>query len=225
MIPVLTIRPAQGSEITRRAGAARGLEITAFPLSQVLPLPWTGPDPAEVDGLLIGSANAFAHGGPGLARFQGKPVYAVGPTTAKAAADAGFAVQLAGTGGLQRLLDQATARPARLLRLAGQRHVPITLPDGITLTTVEVYAMGDLAMPQAMVDLLHQRAVVLLHSAGAAEHFRRECMTHRLDLSRIQLAALGPRIAEAAGEGWEGVRWPDNPVDGALLDLAADMCH
>lgn len=225
MIPVLTIRPTLRAQNTLAAGAARGLEIASFPLSQVIPLEWTAPDPAGVDALLVGSANAFRHGGPQLARFQGKPVYAVGPATATAATKRGFRVRLAGDGGLQAVIDQVTHRPVRLLRLAGQRHVPINAPDGITLSTVEVYRLEDLPMSDAMADLLRAGALVLLHSAGSAEQFRSQCQARSLDLSAIRLAALGPRIAEAAGEGWGAVRWPDQPANGALLDLAADMCQ
>lgn len=210
---------------TVKGGAARGLAITAFPLSQVVPLDWHGPDPAEIDALLVGSANAFRHGGPGLARYQDKPVYAVGSATARAAVNRGFLVRLAGDGGLQAVLDLVTHRPVRLLRLAGQRHVPIIAPDGITLSAVDVYTVEDLPMPDAMAEILADGALVLLHSAGSAEHFRCQCLERGLDLSSIRLAALGPRIAEAAGEGWGAVRWSDQPASGALLDLAQQMCH
>ena len=225
MIPILTIRPQPGASHSVAAGKARGLEIIAYPLSLVQQIDWTGPDPAEVDALLVGSANAFRHGGPQLARYRDKPAYVVGPATAKAATSRGFRVQMAGEGGLQVLLDSVTHRPVRLLRLAGQRHVDITAPEGVALTTVEIYAMQDLPMPAAMAEQLRTGATVLLHSAGAAEHFRAQCLVHGLDLSRIRLAALGPRIADAAGDGWGQVRWPDAPDSGALLDLAADMCH
>jgi uroporphyrinogen-III synthase len=186
---------------------------------------WKGPAADTVDALLVGSANAFRHGGSQLARYRDKPAYVVGPATAKEAASMGFRVQMAGEGGLQVLLDKVPHRPVRLLRLAGERHVEIAAPEGVDITTVQIYALHDLPMPDAMAVQLAAGATVLLHSAGAAEHFRGQCLARGLDLSRIRLAALGPRIAEAAGEGWGQVGWPDAPDSGALLDLAADMCH
>ncbi len=225
MIPVLTIRPQPGASRTVKAGADLGLDITAFPLSEVHALEWQAPEPHDVDALLVASANVFAHGGPQLELYRDKPAYAVGPVTARAAQRAGFTVQLAGSEGLQHLLDQITHRPARLLRLAGQRHLPIDPSTDVTIITAEVYGLRDLPMPAAMADLLRQGSLVLLHSAGAAEHFRGECERLWLDLSRIRLAAFGPRIAEAAGAGWGEVRWADQPANGALLDLAAQMCQ
>ncbi len=106
-----------------------------------------------------------------------------------------------------------------------ERHVEIAVPEGVALTTITIYAMHDLPMPETMARQLAEGALVLLHSAGAAEHFRAQCIAHGLDLTRILLAALGPRIAEAAGAGWGDLRWPEKPSSGALLDLAADMCQ
>ena len=225
MIPVISIRPRLGGELTVAEGRKRGLVMHGFPLSQPAAVDWRGPDAEEIDGLLVGSARAFTHGGSGLAHYRGKPVYAVGPTTAKLAAEAGFAVEQAGSGGLQEVLDRIARRPLTLLRLAGTRQVTLEPPTGITIITCEVYTMEDLPMPAPLVDLLRAEAIVLIHSAGAAEHFRSQCLAHGIDLSRIRLAALGPRIAAAAGEGWGEVRYPATPADGALLALAADMCH
>lgn len=225
MIPVITIRPALRSARTVKEGAAAGLAIQVFPLSEAHPVDWSGPDPRGIDGLLVGSANAFRHGGKELARYAGKPVFAVGPATARAAQRAGFLVRLAGDGGLQAVLGLIRERPARLLRLAGARHVPIDPPHDIVVTTCEVYAVETLPMPDSMAAVLRDGAVILLHSAGSAEHLRAECERLGLDLSRLRLAALGPRIAAAAGPGWGVVRWAEQPADGALLALAADMCH
>jgi uroporphyrinogen-III synthase len=41
----------------------------------------------------------------------------------------------------------------------------------------------------------------------------------------IGLAALAPRIADAAGDGWRDVRSAAQPSEAALLALARDMCH
>ncbi|TIX50611.1 uroporphyrinogen-III synthase [Alteraurantiacibacter aquimixticola] len=223
---VITIRPEPASSETVANGAAQGLAISAFPLSSIEPRAWQGPDPAEVDGLLAGSMNAFRHGGEELARYHGKPVLAVGPTTAKAAREAGFEVELVGEGGLQKLLDQMDERPLRLLRLAGERHVDLAPPDGVTVEMCITYAACDCEMPPKLVETLQAGdALVLLHSAGAATHFRNECERLGIEKGGIALAALGPRIADAAGSGWGKLRSAQRPAAGALLALAKEMCQ
>jgi uroporphyrinogen-III synthase len=66
--------------------------------------------------------------------------------------------------------------------------------------------------------------LVLLHSAATARHFASEC--DRLGLARgtIALAALGPRIAAAAGEGWRAVHTAPRPDEAALLEMARELC-
>ena len=78
--------------------------------------------------------------------------------------------------------------------------------------------------PEA-VTAIGQGATVLLHSGEAASHFAAEC--DRLGIARgiVRLAALAPRIAEAAGEGWRALAIAPQTRDRALLELARDMCH
>jgi len=225
LTPIVSIRPGEGGLRTVQHGARRGLQVHSFPLSHAVPCAWSGPDPATVDALLVGSGRAIVLGGPGLAAYREKPVYAVGTATARLAAEAGFVVEHAGTGGLQQMLDAIERRPLTLLRLAGRRKIALVPPADITMVTCEVYDIANLPMPEPMAELLGEGALVLLHSAGSAEHLRAESERLGLDLSRVRLAALGPRIAEAAGSGWDEVRWAEQPADGALLALAADMCH
>jgi uroporphyrinogen-III synthase len=84
-------------------------------------------------------------------------------------------------------------------------------------------------MPEALARLLTTRAlagaVVLLHSAEAARHFAQECDRLQLPRTRLRLAALGPRIAAAAGDGWMGVACADTPEDAALLAVAGQLCQ
>jgi uroporphyrinogen-III synthase len=222
---IVTIRPEPGASATVQAGLERGIELEPFPLSRIDALQWEGPDPANIDALLVGSSNAIRHGGDGLQAYLDKPLLAVGAATATAARDKGFKVDKVGEGGLQQLVDGLESRPLRLLRLAGERYVPLDLPAGITVETRILYRAGNLPMPAALASLLAEGAVVLLHSAGSAEHFRAECERLGVKLSRVRLAALGPRIAVAAGEGWGEVRSASKPQDGMLLALAAQMCH
>jgi uroporphyrinogen-III synthase len=118
----------------------------------------------------------------------------------------------------------AIPAPCHLLRIAGEEHVPLTPPDGVTFAEVIAYRSVPLPLdPQA--ELLASRdALVLLHSAATARHFAAEC--DRLGLARagITLAALGPRIADAAGAGWGAVYTADRPDEAALLQLAFDLC-
>ncbi len=219
---LLALRPEPGLAATLERAGAMGLAITGHALSEIRAVAWDCPDPAGIDGLLIGSANAILHGGPHLARLREKPVYAVGEATAAAARAAGFAIAMTGSGGLQGVLD-AIAAPCHLLRIAGEEHVPLTPPTGVTFAEVIAYRSVALPLDPAAALLGSGKALVLLHSAATARHFAAEC--DRLGLARaaIALAALGPRIA-AAGEGWGAVHTAATPDEGALLQLAFDLC-
>lgn len=221
---LLALRPEPGLAATLEKARAAGLAITGLALSEIRALDWDCPVPATYDGLLIGSANAILHGGAHLARLRDKPVYAVGEATAAAARAAGFAVAMTGSGGLQGVLD-AIAAPCHLLRIAGEEHVPLTPPAGVSFDQVIAYRSVTLPLDPAAALLASGEALVLLHSAATAAHFAAEC--DRLGLARgaISLAALGPRIAAAAGEGWRAVHTAPRPHEAALLAMAQDVCH
>ena len=221
---ILAIRPEPGCSATVAAGRAFGLTIEACPLSQVRPLEWSLPA-GEFDGLLLGSANALRHGGSLVDKLVDKPVYAVGETTAVAARERGFAVARIGSGGLQQLLDELSGDTLRLLRIAGSEQVPLSPPAGITIESVTAYEAVALPLPAEVAERLAGGALVLLHSGAAAAHFAAECDRLAVRRGAIRLAALAPRIAEAAGAGWARVRSAAQPSDPALLALAADMCH
>lgn len=220
----LALRPEPGLSATLEKARALGLAITGLALSEIRPVAWDCPDPAGFDGLLIGSANAFLHGGPNLARLKDKPAYVVGTATADAARAAGFSVAMTGSGGLQGVLDAIPA-PCQLLRIAGEEHIPLTAPAGVTFTEVITYRSIALPLDPVAPLLGEGGALVLLHSAATARHFAGEC--DRLGLARhaIALAALGPRIAAAAGEGWAAVHTALNPDETALLALARELCQ
>lgn len=222
---VVAIRPEPGLSATIEAGRTAGLDIAGWPLFELRARDWVAPDPSAVEGLLIGSASAIRLGGAALARFKDKPVHAVGEATAEAAREAGFTVATVGEGGLQNLLGKLAIRSLHLLRIAGAEHVPLVVPEGITLETRIAYENTPLPMPERMAVTLGEGALVLLHSAAAGRHFAAECNRLALSRERIALAALGPRIAAAAGEGWKEVRSTAPPREAALLALAKDMCH
>lgn len=222
---VIAIRPEPGLSQTVRKGRAAGLDIAGFPLFEVRPVRWEPPAAQSVDGLLIGSANAMFMAADGLQAFAHLPVYAVGARTAAAAREAGLTVAVTGAGGLQQVLDGLAGGHLRLLRLAGAEHVPLVPPVGVELVERVVYEAVPLQMPPELLSLLGEAAVVLLHSAAAARHFASECDRLGVMRSGIALAALGPRIAAAAGDGWAQRRWCDEPQEAAILALAGDMCH
>lgn len=225
MTRVVAIRPEPGLSATVARARDAGLDASGWPMFEVRSLPWDPPAPEGIDGLLLGSANALRDAAPALAAFAGKPAYAVGSATADAARRAGFTVRAEGTGGLQELLGTLAGQPLTLLRLAGAKHIPLVPPLGIVLVTRIAYESAPLPMPPEMADTLGKGALVLLHSAEAARHFTSECDRLGLDKDRIAIAALGPRIADAAGEGWREVRTAETPREAAILALARDMCH
>lgn len=218
MTPAIVIRPEPGCAATVAAARALGLDAHGFPLFEIAPRDWSPPPAGEADALLIGSGNALRLGGARLETLRDLPVYAVGASTAAAARDAGFIVAATGSGGLQNLLD-TIPHGTRLLRLAGEQRVPLTPPPGVTITERVVYASEARAMPQELADLLRKGGVVLLHSGEAARHFAAECDRLSLPRSGITLAALAPRIAEAAGQGWASLATAKSATDAALLAL------
>lgn len=220
----LALRPEPGLSATLEKARALGLAITGLALSEIRPVAWGCPDPAGFDGLLIGSANAFLHGGPNLALLDDKPAYVVGAATADAARAAGFSVAMTGSGGLQGVLDAIPA-PCHLLRIAGEEHILLTAPAGVQFTEVIAYRSLALPLDPAAPLLTEGGALVLLHSAATARHFARECDRMGLPRDAIALAALGPRIAAAAGKGWADVCTASQPDETALLALARELCQ
>jgi uroporphyrinogen-III synthase len=223
MSRILAIRPEPGLTATRALGREMGLTITGAPLFEIRAVAWDCPDPAAIDALLIGSANAIIHGGEGLARLIDKPIHAVGESTAAAARAAGFGLAAIGSGGLQGVLD-AIAPPSRLLRIAGAEHVPLTAREGIGIETVIAYESVAIALPEPLIAALTDAPLVLLHSAAAAAHFASECERLALDRGDIALAALGPRIAAAVGAGWRAIHIAPRPRDRDLLEMVCNLC-
>ena len=223
-LPILAIRPEPGCSATVAAGAAQGLAITACPLADIRPVPWSVPA-GEFDGLLLGSGNALRHGGALVDKLVGKPVYAVAEATADAARQRGFQVGAVGHGGLQALLDSLAGQTLRLLRLAGRERVPLAPPPGIAIETAIAYESLPRPLPEETAERLSAGALVLLHSAAAAGHFAGECDRLAVPRGAVRLAALSARIGAAAGPGWAALRSAGEPNDAALLALARELCH
>ena len=222
--PLIVLRPEPGCGETVAAARRLGMEPVAAPLFTIESIAWHAPDPAEFDGLLAGSANAFRHGGEPLRKLRPLPVHAVGERTAEAARAAGFVVATVGAGGLQSLID-ALVPPLRLLRLSGEARVALAAPPGIELAERVIYRAVALSLSAEAARHLAGGAVALLHSGEAARGFAAECGRLGIARRRVAIAALAPRIADAAGAGWEEVRIAGEATDGALLALVKDMCQ
>ena len=223
-LPILAIRPEPGCSATVAAGKAMGLTIEACPLFEIRPVAWSVPS-GTFDGLLLGSANALRCGGPQVDSLVDKPVYAVGNATAEAARRRGFTVARVGNGDLQGLVDSLAGERLRLLRLAGRERAEVSAPEGVSIETTTVYESIGLPLPPGVIERVQNGALVLLHSAAAARHFAAECQRLAVHRGDIRLAALSPRIAEAAGSGWAALRSAAEPNDAALLALARQMWH
>lgn len=222
---VIAIRPEPGLSATVEAGRQLGLDMLGSPLFAIEPVDWVVPDVSQYDGILIGSANAMRHGGAGLHQLQTLPAHVVGEKTAFAARQSGFDVVTTGQGGLQAVLDSIAAPNQRLLRLAGESHVPLETPLSCVIDTLVLYRAQSLPMPMELQNELVGGAVVLLHSGDAARHFSRECRRLSVDPTKVCVAALAPRIAREAGPGWKCVEIAPAVTETALLALARDMCQ
>ena len=213
---VLVLRPEPGASATVARARERGLDAVAVPLFEVEPVAWDAPDAAPFDGLLLTSANAVRHGGPGLQRFRELPAYAVGAATADAAREAGFEIAAIGDTGVDALLAAIPA-DLRLLHLCGEdRRAPAN--PGQQITSVPVYRATDNPDP----DLSRaEGTVVLVHSPRAG----RRLAELVADRGAIAVAAISAAAAEAVGDGWERVEVAQQPSDDALLALAARLCN
>ena len=225
MKPVLIIRPEPGASATLALARAAGMEAIAQPLFAVRACNWDAPDPATIDGLLLGSANAIRFAGPQLSLYRGMLAHAVGKATGDAATAQGLVPGVVGEGGLQGVIDALPPVEVRLLRLAGAAHVPLRLPPHVTLETHVAYAAEPLPLPEKIAARLGDGGLVMLHSAQAARHFAAECDRLGVPRCAVHVVTLGPRIAAAAGDGWAATGIAEVPDDVALLALATKMCH
>lgn len=211
---LVVVRPDPGASETVVRARTLGIDVVAMPLFVVAPVEWQVPAAERYDALLLTSANAVRHAGPGLAELSGLPVLAVGSATAEAARAAGFTIKQTGAGGIADLLA-ATPADARLLHLAGRDRVEFTAHQ--VIETVIVYESRAVSGPDLSI---LAAAVVALHSPRAA----RQVASFTLDRSAITLVALSPAVAFAAGAGWASVATAPVPTDDALLALAAELC-
>ena len=217
---LVVLRPEPGATKTVSEARQRGLDAVAIPLFEVEPIAWEVPDTNQFDALLLTSANALLHGGPGLNALRSLAVYAVGAATAEVAREAGFDVAMTGGRGIDELLSRI-GLGVKLLHLCGEhRRAPADPVQAITPITV--YRSRERPSP----DLSQaEGAIVLVHSPSAAAVFRKKFDAASFDCTSVAIAAISAAAAEAAGGGWESVDVVERPSDDALLALAERLCN
>jgi len=217
----IVLRPAPGGEATAQALRAMGIVADCVPLFAMEAL---DPPPLASDGcdaVMLTSANAVRFGGPLLDRIGDVPVHCVGEATAAAARAAGLRIGIVGDAGAQALVDRIAQHadpPRHLLWIAGEVHRQIACPDGLQLEIVPVYRARACAVPA---QALSGPAVVLVHSAGAAERLA-SLVTDR---AQVQLVAISAAAAAAAGPGWAAIHVAPRPRNAELLAIAAKLCQ
>ena len=222
MRPVIIVRPEPGASATAARAAALGLDARTVPLFAIEPVAWHVPNVAAHDALLLTSANAVRHAGPGLATLARLPCHAVGAATAAAARGAGLNVVAVGTSGAQPLVDAMTSSGHRaIMWLAGEERSDI---DGgpARITALACYRAAAIIDPAGWTAAIARPAVVLLHSVRAAR--RAATMAGE---ARNHLIALGisAAVRTAAGAGWEASHAALHPDDAEMLALAAKLCQ
>jgi len=216
---LFVLRPEPGAAATVDRARELSLEAVAMPLFNVEPLPWTAPEAASFDGLLITSANALRHGGEQLHSLRGLKVHAVGEATAEAAREAGFDIASSGKAGVERLLGSIEA-DTRLLHLCGQDRTEIEARQ--QTCAVPVYKAVALRPPPDLRSL--EGATAAIHSPRAGARLAELAEEAGLDRGKVRLAAISQAAGEACGPGWERCEAADKPEDDALLALAAALC-
>lgn len=222
---LLVLRPQPGADATAGAAAKAGLEAVVAPLFTVQPLNWEPPDPAAFHAVVMTSANAARHGGPGLARYRRLPVHAVGKATAAAAREAGFANVASGAGDAAALFEAIAAGPhRRLLHLCGAHHIQAVAP-GLQLLALPVYAsVAATQLPGEIERICGEGAVALIHSPRAGALFA-ALLAARVPRAGVTIVAISDAAARACGLGWRGVSASLEPTDRAMLAIASPLCE
>ncbi|WP_232475925.1 uroporphyrinogen-III synthase [Flavisphingomonas formosensis] len=221
---VLILRPEPGAGATAERARALRLEPIVQPLFRIRRLPWDPPRAEGFDAVMMTSANAVRHGGPGLTRYHHLPLHAVGAATAAAARAAGFHTVIEHRGDAAALVAALPGDVRRLLHLAGREHREAARAS-VSIERRIVYASDrDAAAAAAIVEALGGHPIVLLHSPRAARMLAE--LVDRAGVCRggLRLAAISPAALAASGEGWERAAAAAVPTDDALLAVAARLC-
>jgi uroporphyrinogen-III synthase len=221
---LLIIRPQPGADASAARAKAAGFEPIIMPFFEIRPRNWIAPDTINYNALLLTSSNAVRHAGSRLAQFRHLPVHSVGQRTTDAAAVAGLTVTSTGTIDVHEAVEAAKRAGCKhLLWLAGEDHRSLSLPAGMTIDPVIVYASEQLPLPDGAKAQIMAADAVALHSPRAATLFAQTVADLGLDPKAISIAAFSPAIAESAGSGWRAVVVAQMANDGALLSALKSL--
>jgi uroporphyrinogen-III synthase len=209
---LLVVRPQPGADATAARLRAMGHLPHVEPLLRAQAMAWA-PPPGPFDAIVLSSAAAARLAGPAADPLRQHRVLAVGSATAAAARAAGWADVHEGPGTLQALLDAAGPH-RRLLHLAGADRTSVAVPAAVMLNVVTVYRAVVLPLPA-----VPAVAGVLLHSPRTARHLAAEWARLGGGRGDVQVFALSPAVAAAAGGGWQAVAVAAHPREEALLAL------
>jgi len=215
---IAVLRPEPGNAATAAAIEVLGLTAIRLPLFEVHAIDWVAPDASRFDALLLTSANAPRHAGPGLAALRGLPVHAVGDATAAAARDAGLEVVAVGGRDGAALVAAAAASGVRRGLLLGGRDRALA-SDPIIAEAIATYASDPMAVPVEALDRL-TGSVVMVHSPRAARRVADLIDRAGIDRRTVRLAAISAAAAQAAGDDWDRIAAAATPDDAALTALA-----
>ncbi|NIJ21328.1 uroporphyrinogen-III synthase [Sphingomonas naasensis] len=213
---IAVLRPEPGNRVTAAAIEARGRRAIRLPLFDVRPVAWQIPAAEDFDALILTSANALRHGGPGLSTLHRLPVHAVGKATADAARRAGFDVAHVGEDGAAALLAEAEAAGIRrALHLAGRER---TIAAGGIVGAVRTVYASEPRTPEALTGLAG--SIALVQSARAAAWLAELVDAAGIDRGGIALVAVSAPAAAAAGGGWEQLVVPRTVSSEAMIAAA-----
>ena len=214
MRKLLLLRPEPGLSASADRARRLGIDAICCPLFRVEPVSWEVPDTAGYDALLLTSANAVRHAGPGLLRLLQLPVHAVGNATAEAARAAGLRIESIGSSNIAELL---TTLPSglRLLHLAAEDHVQTDDRRIVRRIVYRAAAVPDPGLPSL------GGLVVAVHSPRAGARLAELAAVR----DGTKIAAISEAAAKACGTGWELVEAAAEPSDNSLLALAALLCQ
>ena len=236
---ILTVRPEPDCHLDVAALARRGAPAMAAPL--MTPVYACASPLADADsygGVIFTSRHAVtgmeqAGGGEIDPSWHGLPVFAVGRSTGRAAAAAGFGDITIGSGGGAGLVPLITGRAGGLQGpllwpAAAERSYDMAaaLASQVAVQMKIVYRMEPLrSLPRPAMAAVEKGDVlaVILMSARSARLFRETLEASGRDAAPRQMAVIAgsQAIADAAGGGWRRVYVARRPSRARLLAIAA----
>ncbi|HUA52307.1 MAG TPA: uroporphyrinogen-III synthase [Candidatus Sulfotelmatobacter sp.] len=236
MTRALITRPLEDATPLAEALRALGIEPVIEPLLTITLRPEALPPLDGVHALLVTSANGVRAFVAASGR-RDLPVFAVGPSTAAVARNAGFATVETADGNVTALaaLVAARAQPAdgTLLHVAGSEVAGDLAGDltarGYTVARAVLYdaAPADTLTADVLADLGAGRIDwVLLFSPRTATTFARliDAAGRVEALTRATAICLSAAVADAvAGLPWQRVRVATQPDQASLLDLLESL--